>query len=148
MLKNEGGILPLSMGANVAVIGDAGNKGAVFGGDGSGTDSPAYFVLIPRHSVCVCVCACVCVCVCVAGKVVPKNSSAVPLIDAMRARGIAASHSDGYDLSTAAALAKEADVAIVVLAQSSTEGHDRQYVLWPTRLFVVLHSAYSHSLQS
>ena len=64
----------------------------------------------------------------VAGKVVPKNSSALPLIGAMRARGIAASHATGYDLSTATALAKEADVAIVVLAQSSTEGHDRQFL--------------------
>jgi hypothetical protein len=39
LLKNEGEILPLSMGTKVAVIGDAGNKGAIFGGDGSGTVS-------------------------------------------------------------------------------------------------------------
>jgi hypothetical protein len=44
--------------------GDAGNLGAIYGGDGS-------------------------------GKVVPKNSSAVPLIDALRARGISASHATG-----------------------------------------------------
>ena len=67
MLKNKGGILPLSMSVKVAVIGDAGNKGAVFGGDGSGTVSPAHDALILSNSgynintVCVCVCLCVCV---------------------------------------------------------------------------------------
>lgn len=59
LLKNEGGLLPLAMSMKVAVIGNAGNLGAIYGGDGS-------------------------------GKVVPKNTSAVPLFAAMKARGIEA----------------------------------------------------------
>ena len=47
----------------------------------------------------------------------------------------------GDDISTATALAKEADVAIVVLAQSSTEGHDRQYLNLSQVRAIVCHSA-------
>ena len=97
LLKNEGSLLPLAMDTTVAVIGDAGNHGAIYGGAGSGS-------------------------------VVPKNSSAIPLIAALKARGVSASHATGSDVSTATKLAKDADVAIVVLAQSSTEGHDRQWL--------------------
>ena len=97
LLKNEGGILPLTMSTKVAVIGDAGNLGAIYGGAGSGS-------------------------------VVPKNSSAVPLFVAMKARGIEAVHATGHDVAHAQAVAKAADVVIVVLAQSSTEGHDRQWL--------------------
>lgn len=48
LLKNEGEILPLSMDTKVAVIGDAGNEGAIFGGDGSGTVSSSDTPLISR----------------------------------------------------------------------------------------------------
>ena len=91
-------LLPLdaSKVKSIAVIGDAGNKGAIFGGDGS-------------------------------GKVVPKNGSAISIYDALRSRaGLHVTHATGFPSGgDPAALAKAADVVIVVLAQSSTEGHDR-----------------------
>ena len=61
------------------------------------------------------------------GKVVPLNP--VNLLDGLLARGYRAgatvTHATGDNMLQAQALAKAADVAIVVLASSSTEGHDR-----------------------
>lgn len=105
LLTNAKGTLPLSRTPTVAIIGAAGRAsvGAIFGGSGS-------------------------------GKVVPANP--VGIYEAFAARpassavgggctAVAPSYSDGFNVAEAVALAKQAQVVIVVLAQTSSEGKDR-----------------------
>ncbi len=118
LLKNRDATLPLAQaaaadddrrggasggGLKIAVIGAAGRApGAIFGGDGS-------------------------------GKVTPKH--AVDVFEALEAaagdvRKVTFSDGSG-DPAAVNALAQAADVAVVVLAQTSTEGHDRSTIALP-----------------
>lgn len=99
LLKNQGGILPIDPKATIAVIGTAGNDGSIFGGSGS-------------------------------GKVIPIASPS--LWDALRERGGTCGgadgkcvYNDGKNADEAAKAAQSADIAIVVLSATSSEGKDR-----------------------
>ena len=108
LLKNDDGMLPLAAaavgGLHIAVIGAAGGPlGAIYGGSGS-------------------------------GKVVPK--SPVSILEALEAIGkadanVITSFADGTNVTETRLKAAAADVVLVVLAQSSTEGHDRDSLELP-----------------
>jgi beta-glucosidase len=123
LLKNTGAMLPLdreNKKLRIGVIGGAADDaGAIFGGSGS-------------------------------GKVVP--SFAVSILHALReftsANGLPdVGFADGHDLQAAVALAKASDVAIIVVAQTSTEGHDRPtLVLNQTELVPLIGAAQPRTL--
>ena len=108
LLKNEDKTLPIiispSSNMKIAVIGSAGaikngtnNGTAIFGGGGSGN-------VVPKHP--------------------------ISILDALNTRfidekNIEITYASGVDIDNAIKVAKEADYVIIVLAESSTEGHDR-----------------------
>ncbi|HXH50384.1 MAG TPA: glycoside hydrolase family 3 C-terminal domain-containing protein [Terriglobia bacterium] len=95
LLKNEGNILPLSVGSSIAVIGaDGGTKPQVEGG-GSSHVVPPYVV------------------------------SPLDGIRKRLGEGGHVTYSDGSDLASATSVAKSAAVAIVFVSTVEGEGHDR-----------------------
>ena len=86
------------------MIGDAANRGAIFGGSGSG-------LVVPKHTVTV------------------LDALRARLNSSSSFSGAAGpgpvTHATGFDTAVATRLAAAADVAIVVIAATSMEGRDR-----------------------
>jgi len=96
LLQNKDGILPLSNRTRIALLGYAGNDGNIFGGSGS-------------------------------GRVVPKKVTSMwdALQPACATNGQQCTYDAGADPQRAARAAAAADVAIVVIWATSSEGRDR-----------------------
>ena len=118
LLKNAGGLLPLSARVqSVAVIGSHADVGVLSGGGSAQVDAPGGNVVpdAPQQAF---------------GQVVWHPSSPLKAIRA-KAPGARVEYNDGSDVAAAAALAKVSEVAIVFVNQPSSEGHDMDTLSLP-----------------
>jgi len=107
LLKNDEGILPLDSGSKVAVIGAAANCTAPTPKFGFGWPETIGCMNSGGGS----------------GGVAPSH--VVSILSAVQEQASSVNYANGSDTKAAAALAKEADVAIVVVGVTSSEGTDR-----------------------
>jgi beta-glucosidase len=112
LLKNAGGLLPLSPKvASIALIGAHADVGVLSGGGSAQVDSPGGNVADPERGGSVW------------GKAVYFPSSPMKSIQALAPQAKLTYH-DGSNLAEAAAAAKKAEVAIVFVTQYMSEGRD------------------------
>jgi beta-glucosidase len=119
LLKNAGGLLPLSKGVrSIALIGSHADEGVISGGGSAQVDPPGGNVADPRRGPAEW------------GKPVYFPSSPMKEIQ-KKAAGANLSYDDGSDVARAAAVAKAADVAIVFVNQFMSEGQDQETLALP-----------------
>ena len=98
LLRNQGGVLPLTIGTTVTKIAVIGDNSTVSGG-GSGNVSPAY---ISTHA-----------------------DGVRSALATLGRSDIEVIYHDGIDVTGAVSLANEADIVLVVVATTCSEGSDR-----------------------
>ena len=107
LLRNQGGLLPLTLGASVTRIAVIGDNSTVSGG-GSGNVAPAY---------------------------ISTHADGVRAALAAQGRGdVEVVYHDGVDIPGAVSLAQDADVVLVVVAVTCSEGSDRDTLSLGTSL--------------